>query len=356
MTIQDLKNQNLIILECISGSRAYKLDTPKSDTDIRGVFILPKKEFYGLNYIAQVNDATNDTVYYELGRFMELLALNNPNILELLNTPEHAILYKHPLLEILKPELILSKRCRDTFGKYAYSQIKKAKGLEKKILNPMEKERKGALSFCFAMDGKKSIPLLEFLKSNQMEEGNCGLANIPNMKNIYGLFYGEEFGFSGVVKNADSNEVSLSSIPKELQPKTFLYFNKDGYSTYCKKYKEYWNWVEKRNEARYENTLSHGKKYDSKNMMHTFRLLEMAIEIGRDNAVNVVRPNRDFLLGIKNGEYEYEELLAMAESRQGEMEQAFENSDLPEQPDVELIGRLAFKLRNALYDNLASSS
>ncbi len=224
MTIQDLKDQNLIILECISGSRAYKLDTPKSDTDIRGVFVLPKKDFYGLNYIAQVNDETNDTVYYELGKFMELLALNNPNILELLNTPEHAVLYKHPLLEILKPELILSKKCRDTFGKYAYSQIKKAKGLEKKILNPMEKERKGALSFCFAMDGKKSIPLLEFLKSNQLKQENCGLAKIPNMKNMYGLFHGEEFGFSGIVKKETSNDVSLSSIPKGTPTKNFSLF------------------------------------------------------------------------------------------------------------------------------------
>ncbi|MFT5917562.1 MAG: hypothetical protein ACJAWV_000764 [Flammeovirgaceae bacterium] len=70
---------------------------------------------------------------------------------------------------------------------------------------------------------------------------------------------GEGLGFSGIVKKANSNEVSLSSIPKELQPKTFLYFNKDGYSTYCKKYKEYWDWVGKRNEARYENTMSHGR-------------------------------------------------------------------------------------------------
>jgi len=49
MKIQDLKDQNLIILECISGSKAYGLDTPQSDTDIRGVFILPQEDIYGLN-------------------------------------------------------------------------------------------------------------------------------------------------------------------------------------------------------------------------------------------------------------------------------------------------------------------
>ena len=82
MTIQDLKEQGLIIYECISGSRAYGLDLPTSDTDIRGVFLLPQHVLYGLNYVPQVSNATNDEVYYELGRFMDLLAKNNPNILE----------------------------------------------------------------------------------------------------------------------------------------------------------------------------------------------------------------------------------------------------------------------------------
>ncbi len=146
MTIDDLRNRGLIILECISGSKAYGLDTPTSDTDIKGVFILPKEEYYGLNYIPQVNNETNDVVFYELGRFMELLSLNNPNILELLNTPENAIIYKHPFLYDIKPELILSKLCSNTFGKFALSQIKKAKGLKKKIVNPVAKERKSVLS------------------------------------------------------------------------------------------------------------------------------------------------------------------------------------------------------------------
>lgn len=60
MTIEELKEKELIILECISGSRAYGLDTPESDTDIKGVFLLPKRNFYGLNYIKQISNETND--------------------------------------------------------------------------------------------------------------------------------------------------------------------------------------------------------------------------------------------------------------------------------------------------------
>ncbi len=73
MTIQDLKSKDLILLEVISGSKSFGLDTPTSDTDIKGVFYLPKEKFYGLEYISQIANETNDEVYYELGRFVELL-------------------------------------------------------------------------------------------------------------------------------------------------------------------------------------------------------------------------------------------------------------------------------------------
>jgi len=350
MTIEELKDKGLIILECISGSKAYGLDTPSSDTDIKGVFLLPKKDFYGLEYTAQVSNPTNDIVYYELGRYMELLSVNNPNILELLNTPESAVLFKHPFLEEIKSELILSKLCKNTFGKFALSQIKKAKGLKKKIVNPVGKERKSILSFCYVNYDQGSISLSKYLEINNWKQENCGLINISHMKDMFGLFHSETVNYNGIIKNELSNDIRLSSIPKEEKQEALLYFNKDGYSKYCKEYKEYWDWVENRNEVRYENTQSHGKNYDAKNMMHTFRLLEMAIEIGKERKINVKRPNREFLLDIKSGNYEYEDLLVMANERQDEMETIFENSKLPGKPNIEMINELTYKLRNKFYN------
>jgi len=349
MTIKELKEKNLIILECISGSKAYGLDTPSSDTDIKGVFILPKKDFYSRNYIPQVSNETNDIVYYEFGRYMELLSLNNPNILELLNTPESKILYKHPYLNDINSELILSKLCKNTFGKFALAQIKKAKGLNKKILNPIGKNRKNILSFCYVNYGHGSISLLDFLKIKNWKQENCGLVNIPHMNGIFGLYYNVDIDYKGIIKSDLSNDVNLSSMPKGQKQEVLLYFNKDGYSQYCKEYKEYWNWVGKRNETRYENTQSHGKKYDAKNMMHTFRLLGMAIEIAKEKKINVVRPNREFLLSIKRGEFEYEELLVKSKIMQDEMDNAFDNSDLQIKPDVDLINELTFKIREKFY-------
>jgi hypothetical protein len=142
----------------------------------------------------------------------------------------------------------------------------------------------------------------------------------------------------------------MSSIPKGEEQICLLYYNKEGYSSYCKEYKEYWDWVEMRNDKRYENTMSHGKNYDSKNMMHTFRLLETAIEIGKEKKVNVQRPNRDFLLSIKAGKFEYKELLEMAEKRKDEMDLAFKNSNLQDTPDIDEINRLLYDLRDKFYN------
>ncbi len=104
----------------------------KTRIRISGVYYLPKEDFFGLNYIPQISNETNDITYYEIGRFVELLQKNNPNILEILASPEHCILHKDPVMNLLKPEYFLSKLCKDTFAGYAVSQIKKAKGLNKR--------------------------------------------------------------------------------------------------------------------------------------------------------------------------------------------------------------------------------
>lgn len=338
-----------ILLECVSGSRAYGLATADSDTDIKGVFLLPKPSFYGLHYTPQVNNDSNDIVFYELRRFIELLSVNNPNILELLNTPKEHIIQKNPLLDRIRPEMVLSKLCKDTFGKFALSQIKKAKGLKKKIVNPIAKERKTVLEFCYINHNGGSIPLNKFLEMKSWHQEDCGLVKIQHMRDVYGLYHAKDIPYKGIIKSSDSTDISLSSIPKGEPQEAVLYFNKDGYSTYCKEYREYWKWVENRNEKRYESTRDHGKNYDAKNMMHTFRLLEMAIEIATENRVNVHRPNREFLLDIKSGNFEYDELLKLANEKQKQMEKAFENSGLPDRPDMDLINQLSYELRAELY-------
>lgn len=353
MTIADLKKKNLILLECISGSKAYGLDTPTSDTDIRGVFYLPRDQFYGLNYIPQVSDATNDTVYYELGRFIELLGKNNPNILELLATPADKTLIRHPIINKIKSEIFLSKKCKDAFGGYAFTQIKKATGLNKKIMNPMGKRKKTLLEFCYLLRAQGSIALPLWLAQTGRQQENIGLVSIPHFRDTYGLYYDEDGTkkYAGVMRKENATTVLLSSIPKEEAPINHLHFNQDGYTKYCKDYKEYWEWVEKRNEARYQNTIESGKNYDAKNMMHTFRLLDMAIEILRDGKVVVERPNREELLTIRKGEWQYEDLIKKAEVKMEEVERVYQESFLPNEPDYKRVEALLIELREDLYSS-----
>ncbi len=344
-------NRRFILLEAISGSRAYGTDLPESDTDIKGVFYLPKEQFFGLQTIEQLADPGNDRVYYELGRFFSLLAKNNPNLIELLATPAESVLYKHPIMEAIKPEMFLSKLCFQSFAGYARTQIQKARGLNKKILNPMDKERKSILDFCYVTENQGAVKLISWLDRKNFSQKQCGLVRIDHMRDLYALFYDPsgDMGFSGIQQSEDANEVALSSVPKEAQLVAYLHFNRDGYSVYCREYREYWEWVSSRNDARYQNTLNHGKRYDAKNMMHTFRLLDMAEEIGREGIVHVRRPNRDELLAIRRGEYEYEALLQEAEKKLARIERVYAASSLPVEPDVAAIESLLVEMREQLY-------
>lgn len=352
MTIEHLHKNKLLLLDCISGSRAYGLHTSQSDTDLKGVFILPKRMYYGLEYTEQVNNETNDEVYYELKRFVDLLAKNNPNILELLNTPQDCIKYRHPIMDVLKPELFLSKLCKQTFAGYAQTQIKKAKGLNKKIINPVDKERKTILDFCYVIHQQGSITLKAWLIKKQLNQEDCGLININHMLGTYAIFHNSQLSqgyLKGIMSGEDAHDVSLSSVEKGLEPIAIMSFNKDGYSKYCKDYKEYWEWVEKRNNVRYENTVEHGKNYDAKNMMHTFRLLNMAEEIAKEGKLNVRRQDREYLLKIKAGEFSYEELVELANEKIHQIDELYNTCTLPEQPDSVMVEEILVEMREALY-------
>lgn len=350
MTIQDLENQHLILLKVRSGSHAYGLATPSSDEDFRGVFYLPRDQFFGLDYVAQVSDATNDEVYYELGRFLELLTKANPTALEVLATPANAILQRHPIMDRLRVADFLSQQCRHTFAGYATTQIRKARGLNKKVHNPMAEERKDVEHFCYIITDGQSLPLLDWAERKGFPLSTLALVRVDHTRGVYAVYHDASGTWAqGITSGPNANDVSLSSVPKEVNCLAYLSFNKDGYSVYCKDYREYWDWVAERNDARYESTLAHGQGYDAKNMMHTLRLLDMAIEIFRDENLCVERPDRNFLLSVKAGNYPLTEVLQMAEYRLAELKRWADSSDLPKVTDAAMVGQLLVEMREELY-------
>ena len=352
MTIGNLKNQNLLLFEAVSGSHAYGLQHKDSDVDLRGVFILPKPQFYGLSQTEQVSDERNDEVYYELKKFIDMLLKNKPNFLEMLGTPSDCIRYQHPLFNQIKLTDFLSKQAKNTFAGYALSQIKKARGLNKKIVTPMTKQRKSVLEFCYVQYGQGSLPLLTFLEKKNFRHKDCGLVKVAHMKGVFALFHNSNLNYQGIIRSDQSNDICLSSIPKKEQSIGVLYFNKDGYSVYCKEHTQYWEWVNKRNQARYKSTMNHGKNYDAKNMMHTFRLLHNAEEIARTGTFQVRRTHdKDFLWKVRMGEFQYDDLVQMAETKILEINELFERCSLPETPSKEKANELLIELRTAFYSN-----
>lgn len=352
-----IDNPQYILFECISGSHAYGTNTLSSDIDKRGVFILPEEDILSNGYIEQLNDTKNDMVFYEIRRFLELLQTNNPTVLELLNCPEDCITIKHPLFaEIIKhSDKFITKQCKNSFAGYAVSQIKKARGLDKKQNWEKEKiERKSVLDFCFVPLNAGAMPVKEFLKINGWKQENCGLASVQHMRDGYALFYErsykQTFGFKGIVSDEETaNDISLSSIPKELQVETYMQFNKDGYSIHCREYKEYQEWLKKRNVTRWTEVKEHGQQIDGKNMLHTRRLLEMAEEIAQGKGIIVRRNNAAELLKIRRGEVNLKDLLDWAEAKVLKIDDLFENSDLPETVSEELIYDWILQIRKDYY-------
>lgn len=339
-----------LLLNCQSGSHAYGLATETSDEDFRGVFFGSKTDFYAGAAPEQIADATNDRVYYELGRFVELLTKANPTALELLATPPESVRYRHPIMDHLRLEDFLTKACKATFAGYATTQIRKARGLNKKVHNPMPKERKTVEHFCYLLSEGKSVSLHDWLSKTSFASCDLALVRIDHTRGIHAVYHDPTGTWAqGVSSGPNANDVHLSSVPKGQKCLAYLSFNHDGYSVYCRKHREYWQWVEARNDVRYESTLNHGQGYDAKNMMHTIRLLDMAIEIFRDGQLNVHRPDRDFLLRVKAGEFSLEAVLEMAETRLAALEGYAAASNLPAVVDREVVAATLVGMREELY-------
>jgi len=350
LKVEQIRNSDQLLLEVISGSRAYGTNTPDSDLDLRGIFIMPRRDFFGLRPIDQVSDDRNDETYYEVGRYIDLLSKSNPNIMELLFVEPDCLRFRDPILDLITEDIVLSKQCEHTFGGYAIAQIGKARGLNKKIGNPMDGPRRTILDFCYMVSGQGAVPIAEWLTARGMDQKNCGLVKIPHMRDAYGIYYSEDpaLDYRGIAWEV-STEVHLSSIPKGEEPVGWMTFNKDGFKKYCKEYREYQDWLANRNEARYANNTAHGKNYDSKNLMHTYRLLDMAEEIAKEGRLRVRRPNRDLLMKIRRGDFEYEELILMAEEKIQSIKEAFSASSLPPTPNVARLNEILIEIRETRY-------
>ena len=354
--------KDMLLYKYIRGSKLYgtNLSDNLSDTDIGGIYLSSLEDIIdlGFNYKDEIKDEKGDLCYYELKKFLNLLIKSNPNILEALYVPEDKMIIKpHPILKPVfdNKELFLTKQCFAPFLGYAYTQIKKAKGLNKKVFKPMT-ERKDALDFCYTFYNGGSTCIKNWLEHRGLKQQYCGLAKINNMYEMYNVYYdfANQLGYRGIVGiEGDSNEVRLSSIPKGEKPICQLSFNKDGYSSHCRDYREYKEWEEKRNVIRFQSTLDAGKQYDLKNGMHMIRLMHMAKEIAQGEGFNVVRTwDKEMLMDIRSGKMDYEDLLNYAENLKKEIEDSIPTCSLPDDVDINFVNNLLIDIRKEQFKNI----
>lgn len=364
--MQQLPKNSRILFKGIVGSQSYGLATETSDIDIKGIYLQSQEDILSNNYIPQI-DVNKDEVYYELRRFLELVSTGNPNVLELLFLPESCILetsLEYNYLRVINVEF-LSKKCYDTYANYAMNQIRKASGLNKKFNYEEDKiVRKDIQDFSKIVsrqDGS-TYTLKEWLKKEEYTAEQLGLAGIEGFRDCYRLYTDDikwatdNHRFDQIVEtrnykgfgDENSNEPRKSVIEKYRinDWKGIVYFNREAYSTHCKNYREYLDWIKNRNEHRTTTNKKHGQKFDGKNILHTVRLIMTAQEIPTENTINVDRTkNRDYLLSIKNGDVDLKTIIEEWTIKAEELKQLYDTSNLKAEVSKEFTRKLELKIR-----------
>ncbi len=400
---EQIKNDGRLLYNYIRGSHAYGLNVETSDIDTSGVYICKPNEILGLgfDYKDQVSDAKHDNVWFEIGNYLRLLLKSNPTIMESLFIPDELIigdvnpLFK-PILEN-KNEFISKDLFNPLFG-YGKSQIQKAKGLDKMINWEKDRvQRRTPLDFCYTFFQQGSSKISNWLEYRGLKQEYCGLVSIPNMHDVYGVYYDwgkhieqenitlqeikessyeknnhlfklknyfidyfnlttlDEFetkfndmhsiGYRGILNDdKTSNELRMSSVSKGEKPICYLSYNQTGYTKHCIDYKNYKEWEKNRNPIRYESNLK--KNYDSKNIMHCIRLMHMGIEIAKGEGFNVYRTwDREFLLNVRNHRMEFDEIMEYLDEKQNEFNNAIKTSTIRDHIDPNLVNDILIDIR-----------
>ena len=143
--------QDNLILKVLVGSNLYGSNIKGvSDLDYIGVCIPNKEYILGTEKFEQSIERTNDSAsgkrntvedtdctIYSLPKFIHLLTMNNPTVLETLYARENNIIFCNEFGKMLldNRDIFLSLKIKHTYGGYAYSQRMKMMYSEEKTGN-----------------------------------------------------------------------------------------------------------------------------------------------------------------------------------------------------------------------------
>lgn len=303
-----LKERHLdrnICLLGFGGSIAYGTNTPTSDIDIRGIAINTCREILTRDDFEQICNSATDTTIYSFNKIIKLLTDCNPNTVEILGLePEH-YLYVDDIGKMLleNRNIFLSKRCINTFGGYAYAQLRR-------------------------LDNKSARSL------DQSEHEVHILHSIENAKNSFPDKY-FEYPEDSINLYVDDSERD------DLNSEIFMDISLKHYP--LRDYKCMWaemhNIVKEYAKLGHRNKNAIAREKLGKHMMHLIRLYMMCIDIlEKQEIVTYREKEHDLLMDIRNNKYldtnnqPTKEFMDMVAEYQNRMEVAAQKTELPDKP------------------------
>lgn len=340
----------------VVGSRAYGIHNENSDYDKAGVLIPPQKYFFGMDRFEQFRDFPGeDKVIYDFRKAVSLISDNNPNMLDLISSPEKCIItMKGPWERIIEnKDLFISKKCRHTYSGYAYAQLNRIETHRKFLLNPpkVKPKRKD-----FGLPDVSIFPtaqlkaviysaLGDFIKEECKDNFLGELDDVYSnyIMPIFNRFIKPDFR-PLALEYLQVGVKSQANTLKALGPSYIKDEYLDAATNELKFYSaeaewsQYQAWLKNRNKARAELELKYG--YDCKCAAHLVRLIRMCKEILETGKINVDRTNIDAeeLKAIRfNGIWSFQDLKAYAKKIDDDCGELYNNSTIQRFPDMEKI-------------------
>lgn len=340
-------SENEVIFQTITGSISYGTNIEGSDEDVRGVGIKSDRSYYFgfLKRFEQQEDATKDEVIYDIRKFFNLAADNNPSILEILFTDElfWKKTSKHWERILESRDAFLSKNVRFRFTGYSMSQLKRIRTHRTYLLNPpskkpersdyglpsnetlISKDQLGAFQWVMAFLLKDTAQYLNFTEATKKELEDA---------NWIGLIQSKGVPVEQMEKLQELTGMSDNWMQVMKREQAYIHAKREWDS--------YQNWKANRNKKR--AALEELAGYDTKHANHLVRLMRMGKEILDTGKVQVFRPDREELLSIRNGAWSFEQVEEYAEKMEAEILKSYEISTLPKTPDRNFLDELCISV------------
>jgi hypothetical protein len=352
------------IYETVHGSQAYGLAREGSDLDVKGVIVGPKVWYFGFRggpeqlelgtgVVGESADVrggyAKDHVAFELRKLLRLLVNANPTVLELLfvDASLHRVLTPEGARLLAFRERFLTRKVGETFGGYALGQLRRIQTHRKWLLDPPKEAPTRA---AFGLPERPTIPKDQLGAAETLlargafgDTGASGEPSHPSERSPHDS--SASASDEAASSEAASSEAASSELGEVLRGATSfleLLAREKRFEAAKKHWQQYQQWKRERNEARAALEARHG--YDTKHAMHLVRLQRMGLEILTRAEVIVTRPDREELLGIRDGAWPFARLLEEAERMDRAIRDAVSASALPTNVDEDAVEALGVEL------------